>query len=848
MSDIGIWWIVIQLLGVAGLPITLWCFRALPDRGYAFSKSMGLLLTSYGAWLLAMLGIAPFGVALLVVVALVVAGVGWFLLRRPPPAPDDSDAPPPFAPRAFLRQHAASIVAYEVLFALALLLLAWMRSHNPHPWGTERPMDFAFFNAIQRSNVFPPHDPWLAGYSINYYYFGYLMMAAMALLSGLESSVAFNLSLALVFALTALNVAGVLSNMLLLSARRPPSGEAQPEQPAQTKHAPRLPVRLLVMGAGVVLVLFAANQAGALQVLIGDHRVVALDGRQLGAALTQAARGQEEIVLPHPVKTGEGDFGTFTTMQRSDRVEDFNWWWPSRALWDELPLDPARPQEEGLRLYNITEFPFFSFWLGDMHPHVMSLPFTLLALALALATLARPDIPAYMHGREGWADLILAGLILGSLYIINSWDLPTYVLLFGGVLLVLHTRHADPPGAIAWKPLLLHGGMVVLALVLLFAPFYLTFHSLVGEAEPLTNIPLLSKFTQIMAPYHAGRTGLHTFLVIFGLFAVPLVAFAYLIGGHPKTSNIPDPWAILPWLGGILLLAGVGIGFPLLALVGVGGMAFYRALRRDIAPAEAFALLVVALGSAICFGTELMFIRDVFNRRMNTIFKFYYQVWLLWGTVTPYALWWIVARAGQATHPTTTRPPALRVAMQGTRVVGPLLFALLLAGALVYPAINLYNMATKDEVVGLEGETPRQQTPAGAEAIRWLREHVPPGSVLLESVAPQGGSYNPEGYGGVSATTGIPTVIGWTGHERQWRGGHKTALDAIEPRKQDVETIYSTPDAEQARQLLDQYGVHYVYVGELERRTYAPESLAKFAQIAEPVFQAGEVTVYKVRR
>ena len=79
---------------------------------------------------------------------------------------------------------------------LALVFLALIRARMPDPWGTERPMDFALFNAIQRSTNFPPHDPWLAGYSINYYYLGYLLMAALALVSGLAPAVAYNLSLA----------------------------------------------------------------------------------------------------------------------------------------------------------------------------------------------------------------------------------------------------------------------------------------------------------------------------------------------------------------------------------------------------------------------------------------------------------------------------------------------------------------------------------------------------------------------------------------------------------------------------------------------------------------------------
>jgi hypothetical protein len=72
-------------------------------------------------------------------------------------------------------------------------------------------------------------------------------------------------------------------------------------------------------------------------------------------------------------------------------------WWPSRVVWDERPgWNPATQQIEMVRGYAITEFPFFSFWLGDMHPHVMALPFGVLALALALNIVARSTATAFV--------------------------------------------------------------------------------------------------------------------------------------------------------------------------------------------------------------------------------------------------------------------------------------------------------------------------------------------------------------------------------------------------------------------------------------------------------------------
>ncbi|NJN66173.1 MAG: hypothetical protein HC884_05400 [Chloroflexaceae bacterium] len=534
-----------------------------------------------------------------------------------------------------------------------------------------------------------------------------------------------------------------------------------------------------------------------------------------------------------------------------------------------------------MRLYNITEFPFFSFWLGDMHPHVMALPFGLLALALALATLARPDPYLAAPGVRGWLDVLLTGLILGSLYVINSWDLPTYLLLYLGALFLLQVRHNDDPDAFPWKRLGWQGGLVVLVSFALFTPFYLTFHSLVGSGEPLTSVPILSKFTQMVAPVSTSRTGIHAFLIIFGLFAAPLIAFAYLAKPllpqpHPQPEPDEQRPSLLPWLFPAALVVGVVVGFPLLSMAALALFAFYRAMYRATRPAESFVLLVVALGGAILFGTDLMYIRDVFNTRMNTIFKFYYQVWLLWGTLAGYALWWLIAQPSP-TPATTSNPPSPAPAPQEgeeeermgeektDRCSAPVrpaprlnpehlvrwsvgvLFVGFLAGALVFPALTLGRMAEQGTLVGLSGRTPREHTSAGQASIAWLREHASPDQVLLEMVPPGGGSYSPEGHAGVSASTGIPTVIGWVGHERQWRGGDEAAKQELDPRQKDVDTIYATLDPQEALDLLAKYGVTYIYVGGLERRAYSAESLAKFDTIAEPVFQQGEVVIYRVR-
>jgi uncharacterized membrane protein len=986
-SQIFIWWLAAQAFGLTGLPLARFLFRALPDRGYAFAKALGLLLAGYLAWLVAMLGLAPFGAPLIVVSALVVAGVGLLVNHRPRAKNQEQTADAHFQFSILNFQFSTPtnwrmFLAYEALFAAALIFLALLRSYNPNPWGTERPMDFALFNAIQRSASFPPHDPWLSGYSINYYYFGYMLMAVVALVSGLAPSVAFNLSLALIFALTALGVAGVVYNLIALTTddRRPTTddrldnrqGDKETRREAAVQ-SPSLPVsrspglfggRWSVVGGraaaivlAVVMVLFAGNQGGALEVVTGAEIATALKGPQLAQAIANGLGPRQPLTLDPPFKGW--DFDGTSVINPIDMIEDFNWWWPSRAVWDDY-RDPENPSAQPTRRYTITEFPFFSFWLGDMHPHVMALPFCLLALALALQTAARPAAPPFTMGRRGWLELALTGIVLGSLYAINSWDFPTYLLLFLGALLILHirlggasqeprtenrepqnrrtaepqnrrtaepatennqvavdesvdntseansqwvveTQPAMPVHLIApaplhgvwWRLYAVQAIMVALASVVMLAPFYMTFRSLVGGKEPLINVPILATITRTLGVVTSSRTAIYSFLLIFGLFLLPLVVFTLAHGrtimakATSLSAHSLTRW--LPWITLAAFVVGLLLGFPLLALLPLAIYTVILAAHCADRPAATFVLWAFALICMVCFGTEIVYIRDGFegaSARMNTIFKFYYQAWLVWGVLAGYALWWLAMRPTNDERRTTNderrttnekenqepelrtpnsepRTPnyelrttnyelrtehASRITYRASRITWAGLFGglfvLLLAGALLYPWLTAGKSFREAEHIGLNGTTPREATPEGVAAITWLRDHAPGNAVVLEAV---GGSYSGEGYGGISAATGLATVLGWPGHEDQWRGGDPTVRAQIGPREGDVKTIYATPDAGEARALLEKYKVDYVYVGQLERNAFPPESLAKFDQIGSPVFREGDVTIYLVR-
>src|SRR6478672_5554382 len=82
MAEAITWWIVLELLGLAALPLTWVVMRRLPDRGYAFAKSLGLVLVGYVMWLTSILQIAPFTHGLAWAALLALAALSLWLLRR----------------------------------------------------------------------------------------------------------------------------------------------------------------------------------------------------------------------------------------------------------------------------------------------------------------------------------------------------------------------------------------------------------------------------------------------------------------------------------------------------------------------------------------------------------------------------------------------------------------------------------------------------------------------------------------------------------------------------------------------------------------------------------------------
>jgi YYY domain-containing protein len=235
-------------------------------------------------------------------------------------------------------------------------------------------------------------------------------------------------------------------------------------------------------------------------------------------------------------------------------------------------------------------------------------------------------------------------------------------------------------------------------------------------------------------------------------------------------------------------------------------------------------------GLLLTLSVEFVYLVDNFGVRMNTIFKFYFQAWVLMAVASGFAIYWLGQHVARRSRWLSL---AFRIA-----------FWVLFAMGMVYPVLgnasragNFAHEPTLDGTAYLATAQPDDYA-----AIAWLNANIEGAPVILEQPGGQYASYVYEGR--VSALTGLPTLLGWPGHESQWRGSYAVQAE----RAPVIETIYKTLDPDAARALIEEYGVTYVYVGPVERSAYDPRALEKFGQFMHVAYENDGVTVYKTSR
>lgn len=780
------WLAAFCLVGVIFRPLTAMVFHPLKDKGWGISKFFGLMVWGYSVWLACSLGADYSRKTILLVLAsfTVLNGIIAVVFRD----------------RFKNEWHAdkKDIIWAEAVFLGCFLFFLLIRFMNPDLWhpykGGERPMDFSYFNAILKSEKFPPYDPWFAGGFLNYYYYGIYLSGLMVKLLGVIPSVAFNLNLALWYAFLG-SAAFSIGKTLYLHAEHYPDGRSGNRSGIFT-----------VIGLQVI-----GNLGTVVQI---KNELVELGNAGGGAANNFAAFWQGLFKLFS---------GERLIMYKGD------WYWiPSRAIPDS----------------SITEFPFFTFLYGDPHAHLFALPMTVLVLIWLTAMILRVQKKKRSSAAEWLAVFLSGSLLIASLIPTNTWDAPTYYCISLVVLIYLGLRFgyfSKDEGAVSKKVLPL------LLLLLLFSAL------VIGMVYPYLST---NSQDNRVGLYRDERTPVSSFLMHWGVFLFFISAwYVTEIYRWMKYTSLRSCLKMLTerrsWL-----LTGVGAALLILVYFALDGVkiiwiaeplmvaSLLLMLQKNITETKLFVFFLVGVSLFACLLVEMVhLLGDV--GRMNVVFKFYNQIWVMLSICAAFAL---------ACTLSTLRSESLSGWVVGfwqtagcVLVFGAFLYTVFAGTDKMTDRMSDRAPHTLDGMKYMETSSYWQDgflmdLSEDYEAIQWMQENIQGSPVIVEASPTEykfGSRY--------TVYTGLPGVVGWNYHQRQQRG---QASFQVWDRVNGIHEFYNTEDLLTAKRFLDDYHVKYIIVGQMEKGMYTEEGIAKFAgndgNLWRCVYDKGNTQIYSV--
>jgi YYY domain-containing protein len=502
-------------------------------------------------------------------------------------------------------------------------------------------------------------------------------------------------------------------------------------------------------------------------------------------------------------------------------ILSFSYWTSSRVIPD-----------------TINEFPFFSFLQGDLHAHMISITFQLLVIILLLNIIRSGDLDLRY--------ILIVGLAIGFLYPLNTWDYPVYLIL--GVIvtvtsMILSNHHGRKKDFI--KPVISIAAMAAASYL-----FYLPYHLSYKIDKSILVVP-------------SGKTSLIFYLTIFGCFLFMIYTFIFrnirkdtenqtiinYNNNHTSinrskvkiiTANIPRVSLVLLLLAALITIFEIKLfifdsvekpkmnEFELLLLLLPFLALLVLSILKEKNRNTFFVLILMIAGVFISIFCEFFYILDALGNgdtsliRLNTVFKFYLQNWILWGVSTGYVLF------------------LLREQKNPGKVWGIVAIILILM-VCIYPVFaTLGKSGGFAGTPDLDGEAyVKKDHPQDYQAILWFR-NLTGQPVVLQA---PGELY--EWNTAITTFTGLPTVIGWAGHEINWRFPNRSEIDR---RLSDVGRIYTSGDIREVEGLLKKYDISYVYFGEAETNRFGRQGLFdEYPGRFRKVFEYGDVVVYDVR-
>ncbi len=572
-----------------------------------------------------------------------------------------------------------------ILIALFQIIYLIYRSFNPDLIGTEKIMDFMMLSSVYNSSEGIVRDIWFSGSSNPYYYFGYWIYSSLLKLLFIDLYIGYNLLLSITFSLSIL-VSGAISYNYL--------GDKI------------IRINKLIISSFTPLFI----------VFISNFYILF----ELFSKLPNTKNILNKLLTIEGYEDSSGFF--YGSSWRSTRIIN--------TFIENISKD-----------YAITEYPSFTFLLGDLHPHLISIPFMLLSIFFISSIFTKN-----FSAKENIKNYFFVGLLIPINGFINIWDAPFLILLmFISIFLVSNKNNYSFKQGIKFFLISILGSFV--SLIILSNFYFITLSS--QSAFPFINV-------------HQFSSSFHHFLIVIG--SLMFLSSIYL----KNKLKFSRKSILLTFFGAALLVLNIYfIKFFIL------GFSQFNLLNFLLNYPVQFLLIILLIFSiflvnfdkdkypaflllstlSILLVVENFRIVDLFNNRMNTIFKSYFQVWILMALFIPV----VISKIN------------INIKNKDKNMLIIFLISIFFISSIqlssnIYYSTNRFNK----EITLNSSNFIENIFPGSSEVIAWIKENTKKEDIIFYEV---GSDYNVTSF--FSAFTGRSTPIGWPGHQKQWGRDNK---------------------------------------------------------------------------
>ncbi|MBR4403533.1 MAG: hypothetical protein IKT10_00305 [Clostridiales bacterium] len=836
-----LWAFFLLLIGLVTLPLATKIWEKFSSGGFFLSQALGLVLTSLVLWTLTHLKVFRLNILCIFLSALIVAAICY-------------------APKTFRKSltdkltskgFVEAVVVEETVFLVIFFLMCYFKGFLPDINGQEKYMDYGFIMSMLRDDSLPAHDMWLSGYSINYYYFGQFIWAVVIKATGITPGVGYNLAMC---SATAIPFAMSFSIGKFLI-------EAATERGF-------IDNKIIKYVAGFF--------TGCAVSLWGNSHSFFYDEKSIGNSLL------------HTFQSWGIEVGRTDSFFYPDSTRYIGW----NPEWDLNGGD-----------HTIHEFPFYSYIVGDLHAHVISMTIVLLITAIVLSAIASVKLPSQSEinikgsldnlssGSSRFAPefdssitihLILCAILLGCAQMTNYWDFLIYFIYCAMGYLIVNTirsaKFATPAGIFVFianvggilliylsqgsNPLVLY----ILESILMVASFLFCIvspsalprtsfqMSFLFSFATLTALPFNLNFDMIsnsLGKVH-NRSPFYQLFILYGTHVIITVTFVVIVFALKNYRYISNAKAKKKSASESVIGDNEKFTNPIQEF-------FYKRNLIDI-----FVCGMVVVGLMMIAAPEIFYVRDIYTYgylRSNTMFKFCFAAFIILSIAMIYSvirLLWFVNKNGKYSS-----------AFFAIAIV----FIIMLFVPAHYTMVTLKQRCGEDlspaNYKGLDGTNYLTYHTSSIVndnyagnivsyklCADWFNKEIKGSHVICESY---GDSYTDISI--ISAYTGNPTVFGWLTHEWLWRFHGIIDKDQdilvsdpandvwalyITPRHNDIDTIYWSDSVEEVQTMIDKYQIEYIIMGDMERFHFGYDNSYVFSQLGERVFEYDTLTVYKV--